>query len=157
INMRKIFISDLVVNSGGGIAAADAECVADAKAAAYPNFSSFIALLATSTKSALSRVNMNGATWMRPDQVLVVATPADLANGNLISPIDVAADGVTYKNPPIWSGGVDAMTAGDATCADWTSKDPAVKGRYGYPNSATTPDWFSSGQVGCDQAGMYVI
>jgi hypothetical protein len=156
-NVRRIFISDLAVASGGKVDAADAECVADAKAAGYANFASFISLLATSTTPALKRVNMSGATWMRPDQVLVVATPADLAAGNLISPIDVAADGATYKNPPVWSGAVDPATAGDATCTDWTSASNGVKARYGYPNSATTPDWFNSGTVSCDQAGMYVI
>ena len=154
---RRIFISDLVVNLGGGVAAFDAECAADAHAAGYVNYSSVIALIATSTNPALKRVNTTGATWMRPDGVLVVATPADLATGNLISPIDVAADGVTYKNPPIWSGGVDPATVGDATCNDWTSAANTVKGRYGYPNAAQDPDWFSSGTVGCDQPGQNVI
>jgi hypothetical protein len=155
--VRRIFISDLSVNSGGGRAAADAECVADAKAAGYLNFNSFVALMATGTDPALKRVNMNGSTWMRPDGVLVVATPSDLATGNLISPIDCAADGATYKNPPVWTGAADPATAGDYTCTDWSSNANTVKGRYGYPNSATTPDWFSSGTVGCDQAGMNVI
>ncbi|HVU49782.1 MAG TPA: choice-of-anchor D domain-containing protein [Polyangia bacterium] len=156
-NVRRVFISDFSVSSGGGVAAFDAECVADAKAAGYANYSSFIALVATTGGSALKRVNMNGPTWMRPDQVLVVATPADLASGNLISPIDCAADGATYKNPAVWTGGVDAATAGDATCNDWASADNGVKGRYGYPNAATTPDWFSDGTVGCDQPFMNVI
>jgi hypothetical protein len=156
-NVRRIFISDLSVNPGGGVTAADAECQADAKSAGWANYASVIALIATSANPALKRVNMAGTTWMRPDQVLVVATPGDLATGNLISPIDVAADGMTYKNPPVWTGGVDPATAGDATCQDWKSAASTDKGRYGYPNSAQAPDWFSSGTVGCDQLNQNVI
>jgi hypothetical protein len=156
-NVRRIFISDLSVTPGGGLAAADAECQADAKSAGYANFASFIALLATSKSSALARVNMMGPTWMRPDQVLVVATPGDLATGNLIAPIDAAADGVTYKNPAVWSGGVDPATAGDYTCKDWTSASSTDTARYGYPNAAQDPDWFNSGTVACSQMYQNVI
>jgi hypothetical protein len=152
-----LFISDLAVKPVGGLAGLDAECIADAKAAGLANFTTYVALLATSTKPALSRINATTGPWKRFDEVVVAATTADLGIGNLIAPIDVAADGVTYKNPSVWTGAVDPMTAGDATCTDWTSPANTVRGRYGYPNAASTPDWFSSGQVTCDQAGMYVI
>jgi hypothetical protein len=154
---RRIFISDLTVSPGGGVPAMDAECQADAHSAGYANYTSFIALIATSTAPALKRVNMNGATWKRPDEVLVVAKPGDLATGNLISPIDIQADGVTYSNPDVWTGAVDAATAGDATCGDWTSIASTQKGHYGYPSSAATPDWFNSGTAGCDYAYAKVI
>jgi hypothetical protein len=157
-NVRRIFISDLAVASGNGIAAADAECVADATAQLLPNAGKFVALMATSTASAMKRVNLTGATWMRPDQVLVAATPADLAAGNIIAPIDAAADGKTYKNSPVWTGAVDAVTVGDATCNDWMDGTNAENARFGYPNTAVTPDWFNFGiETPCNQPGMYVI
>ena len=57
----------------------------------------------------------------------------------------------------MWTGAVDPMTTGDATCADWTNATNAARGRYGSSTAATDPDWFSSGQVTCDQVGMYVM
>ena len=155
---RHIFISDLAVSPLGGLtASADAECIADAHAAGLLNSAGYVGFLATSTKTAISRLTTATTPFKRPDEVIVANGVSDLGAGNLISPIDVAANGSTYKTPSVWTGAVDAMTVGDATCTDWTSAANGVKGRYGYPNAALVPDWFNSGTTSCDTANMYVI
>ena len=157
-NVRRIFISDLAVAPGGGVAAADAECVADAKAGGHPNVASFISLLATSTTPASKRVNINGRAV---DAARSGARRRDAGRprrrATSSRPSTSLADGATYKNPPVWTGAVDPATAGDATCTDWTSAADTVRARYGYPNSASIPDWFSSGQVTCDTMYMNLI
>ncbi len=153
-----IFISDLTVTATGGLTAMDAECIADAKAAALPNFGSYVALLATSTKTAASRITSAATTsWKRPDEVIVAATLGDLAKGNLRAPIDVAANGTTYKNPDVWTGATDAQSLGDATCTDWTSASVTVKGHVGAPWAAVIPDWFNVGTQTCDNIYTNVI
>ena len=54
-------------------------------------------------------------------------------------------------------GGIDPATVGDYTCKDWTSASSTDTGRYGYPNTAQDPDWFSSGTVACSQLYQNVI
>ena len=156
---RHIFVSKnaFIPSPTQGLAAADAQCVLDATTAGLPNFGSFVAFLATSTTPAIKRVNLAGAPWKRTDEVLVVATPADLGTGNLLAPIDLDADGVTYNNPQMWTGGVDPMTAGTATCNDWKSAAMTVSGQFGYPNATIIPDWFNSGTLTCDNMYGWIM
>ncbi len=156
--VRHIFVSTLAVTPTGGLANADAECIADATAAGLATPTKYVALLATSTKSAISRVNAAGTTpWKRADEVIVAATLNDLATGNLRAPIDLLADGSKYSSPQVWSGAVDAMTVGDLTCNDWTTAASTAKARIGYPNATVDPDWFNFYTVTCDTMYLHVI
>jgi hypothetical protein len=155
---RHIFVSSTAfVPSPAGLGGADLQCQADAKAAGLANYMTYVAFLATSTTPAINRVSLSGAPWKRTDEVLVVATPGDLATGNLLAPIDLAADGITYESPQMWTGGVDPMTAGTATCNDWKSSLPTVNGQFGYPHATIVPDWFNSGTLTCDNAYGWIM
>jgi hypothetical protein len=156
-NARRIFISDLQFTPGAGIASADTQCQVDAKAAGIPAWDKVIALLATSGAAAVDRVDLKGAPWRRADNVMVVLNAGDLATGNLFAPIDQDADGSQYASHPIWSGAPDAVSKGDATCADWRSISNSSAGYYGYPIFAATPDWINSGRLTCDAMNMYLI
>jgi hypothetical protein len=155
---RAIFTSDFAFTPGGGIGAADAQCQGDAMAAGLPNFARFIALLATSNASAVSRVSLTGLPWRRADQVLVVADPADLATGNLLAPIDLSADGMQYASRAVWSGAADvASKASDGyACNDWMTAVNASGSYFGYPNFGANPDWFNSGRLTCDYVNVYL-
>jgi hypothetical protein len=154
---RHIFTSDLPFTPGGGLTAADAQCQLDAKAAGFANFAKFIALLAGSGMPAASRLDLTGPPWQRADNVLVVATAADLATGNLLAPIDLDADGSMYASRAVWSGAVDLVSKGDATCDDWKTPTSGSSSYYGYPNFGSNPDWFDSGKLTCDYVNMYLI
>jgi hypothetical protein len=155
---RRIFVTDFAFTPTAlGLAAADKQCQADATYYALPNAANFVAFLATSTKSAISRVNLAGPPWKRTDEVLIVSTAADLGAGNLISPIDLAGDGATYKNPQMWTGMMDPNQPGTNTCKDWTSNSVNDKGTMGYPNAAVTPDWYNSFQLTCDNMYAWVM
>jgi hypothetical protein len=154
---RHIFTSDLAFTPGGGLAAADAQCQLDAKAAGFLNFAKYIALLAGSGMPASSRLDLTGPPWQRADGVFVVATAADLASGNLLAPIDLDADGSMYASRAVWSGAADLVSKGDATCGDWMTPTSASSSHYGYPNFGDNPDWFNSGTLTCDYVNMYLI
>jgi hypothetical protein len=154
---RRIFVStSSFLPTALGLTAADTQCQADAKAYGLTNYGAFLAFLATSTTPAIKRVPIDGLPWKRPDDVLVAATPGDLGAGNLLSPIDLGADGI-YRNPQMWTGGVDPMTAGTATCKDWTTTSATMNGQFGYPNAAVTPDWFNSGTLTCDNLYGWIM
>ena len=154
---RHIFVSTNAFTPNSGIAGADKQCQDDATAYALPNASTFVAFLATSTTPALKRVNLTGLPWKRTDEVLVVATPADLGTGNLLAPVDLDAKGVNYSNPQMWTGGVDPVTAGTATCNDWKTATAGLSGQFGYPNATIIPDWFNSGTLTCDNMYGWIM
>jgi len=156
--VRRIFTSALPFTPGGGLTAADAQCQLDAKAAGFPNWATFVALMATSGAPAISRVNLTGPPWRRPDQVLVVANAADLAAGNLLAPIDLTADGMTYAARAAWTGAMDVGSkASDGyACNDWTIATSGASSYFGYTDFAITPDWFNSGRLTCDTVNVYL-
>jgi hypothetical protein len=157
-NARRIFVTDFAFVPGPqGLTSADKQCQADAAYYALPNAANFVAFLATSTKSAVSRLDLTGPPWKRTDEVLIVNATADIVTGNLISPIDLAGDGATYKNPQMWTGMMDPNQPGTNTCKDWTSNSVNDKGTMGYPNSAVIPDWFNSFQLTCDNMYAWVM
>ena len=117
---RLAFVSSVPFNPGTGIAAADTICEGDAATAALPG--TYKALLATELFTAADRVSPIGSTWVRPDGVSVVAQPSDLTGPQLLAPINLQADGVTYVgNINVWKGAADFNTSGTAatSCTSW--------------------------------------
>jgi hypothetical protein len=157
-NAKHIFVSDtsFIPTPMTGLQAADIQCQKDATTHALPNPGTYVAFLATSTTPAIKRVKIDGPTWKRPDEVLVAATPTDLAMGNLMAPINVQGDG-TYKNPQMWTGAADPMSVGTNTCKDWTNASGMTMGQFGYPNATIVPDWFNSGNLTCDNLYSWII
>jgi hypothetical protein len=139
----------------GGIQDADRRCAAAAKAANLPG--TFLALLATSNRSAASRFDLQGAPWFRPDGVQVVATAADLAANRLLAPVRVLASGAPTL-VPVWTGAPEPGQPGDDTCQDWTAAPGTSQGRTGRAYESDR-DWFDSfdGKTICspNRAGIY--
>lgn len=120
---RRAFVTDSLWTVGGGLAAADAECMSNAQNAGLTG--TFRALMATSTASPASRFSTAGAPWVRLDGIPLVAAAADLfaANGRLIAPLQVTPQGFYLGNEGAWTGSANPLTPGTdaSTCSDWTT------------------------------------
>lgn len=122
-------VQPYVVDSGG-IATADALCASEAKFAGLEG--TYLALLSTTTASAMSRFSLSGANWVRLDGAPVAASPLDLAAGNLETTINLDTVG-DYQGHAYIATGIETITRPSSnlseTCGDWT--DPA-----GFANTA---------------------
>lgn len=105
---------------------ADQICQGDATSHQLPG--TFKALLATPSMSPISRFDISSGSlpWVRPDGIPVVAVAADLANGKLIAPIDLGADGKVSGGFQVWTGSTLPNLKGTlaTTCQGWTSAPP---------------------------------
>ena len=147
----------------GGIAAADAQCQAEATAAGLPG--TYLALLSTSAASASSRFDLTGPTWVRPDGVLVFAQASDLASLSFVAPIAVSADrALRLGNYYVWAGSsaITAPGTTSTTCNDWTSHATPDAGSPlplltlgGFTRFARGSIWGFTA-IGCDFAGSLV-
>jgi hypothetical protein len=77
---------------GGGPEGADRHCATDATTAGLAG--TFKALLATAAGPAITRVDLGGTPWWRPDGVQVVAKASDIAGLRLLAPIAIQANGI---------------------------------------------------------------
>lgn len=147
---RLAFLSSGTFSPGDGIAAADALCASEASRGGETGV--FRALLATSGASAMSRFDMSGPTWVRPDGVEIVPTAAALfppGNGAILdAPINLTLSGdyaTGYEF--VWTGigpfyyGRSMQTPGTlgTTCDDWQSPSPDDMGASGYAADTNLP------------------
>ena len=137
---RRAFITNGMFTPGGGVGAADTLCQGEANAAMLGG--TYRAFLATTTLSAVARVTLSGAPFVRPDGV---ATTADFVTWD--APIDVTA-GTLYIDDYVFSGASSpaATAITSESCTDWTSTSGSAKsgvaGRAG-------PAAFGSVPTGC--------
>ncbi len=138
VSGRRAFLSG-PISPGGGVAALDGACAAEAGAAGLGG--TFKALVATGTASAASRFDLTRTPWVRLDGVAVVAATADVATKDLAAPIAVGSDGAYRMDPYVWSGAASPASLGEpgATCADWTDGSAAGKGVFGFPDETAGP------------------
>jgi hypothetical protein len=133
---RHVFVSSnsLLLTSVGQ---ADTECQSEAQAAGLANPTHFLALLGTTTASAESRFNLNGANWIRPDDVVLATSPAAFMADEYAAPISVLASGAVMPDGFLfaWTGGLpNAVPAStSSTCDDWTSNASTLDGEVGNP------------------------
>ncbi len=104
------FVSVGKLTGVGGLAAADAVCANEAAAAGLDG--TFVALLATSTATARSRVG--SGPWSRIDGVVV---SQDLVTFE--APIDLTATGSLTAETRVWTGAATADATSTRTCGDW--------------------------------------
>ncbi len=132
---RIAFLSGPVLLSSpaapSGVALLDAQCASQASAAGL--IGTFKALVATSTSAAVARFDLNGPPWVRLDGVAVVGAAADLANKDLLAPIDMAGGWSYGWSTSVWTGSTSPGAAGtaDTTCADWTTTSSTSSGGIG--------------------------
>src|SRR5207244_775845 len=112
---RIAFLSSKQVDPSKGMASADALCQSEATGAGLSG--SYLALLSTSSASAVSRFSATGGTWVRPDGIPLVNQATDLLNfdpsRDVVAALNIAAD-KSYVLPSgdTWTGGDVFVWAG---------------------------------------------
>ena len=144
---RRVFVTASAWSPSGSLASADAVCQADAAAAglASTGTSRFVALLATSTAPAASRLTAGGGPWKRVDDVFVFYSPSDLTAGKLLAPFGLVAKGTQYGTFLYWSGATSPGTTSPVglSCQDWSTSAATVNGLFGNANLSGGPEWFA--------------
>jgi len=146
---RLAFLSGLWTPTGG-LAGADTHCQNIATNRSLPG--TFVALLATQTASASSRLT-NGTPWARIDGLALAATAIDVINGTLAVPLNVDASGDYVVDEPVWTGVPSGGTLSDIgieTCNDWV--DTAGFGTSGSPVRTSSAWFYDEMGVSCTQA-----
>jgi hypothetical protein len=116
---RYVFVTTQPFTIGGGVAAADAQCAAEAASNGLPG--AYRAILASTTQSASDHVGGFAGVWRRPDGIVVARAGLDH------SPLDAAPHldptRAVLPNQAGFFGATSATGLGTmaATCADWTS------------------------------------
>jgi hypothetical protein len=135
---------------------ADATCNSEGRAA-YGSTKNFVALLATTTATAASRLTGSIGPWARPDGVTVFNTLADVTAQNLVGAPNQYPGG-TFTSQPMWSGATNLNSVGtvQSTCNNWSIAD-ATAGTLGSPSVVGTyffNDW--AGVFACSGANHLV-
>ena len=145
---KQAFVSYTMVQGDVGLVAADAACNADG--ALWFNGRTFVALLSTSTESALARIG-DGPWWVGQSPL---GSPADLASNALRTALNRSSRGSVFANGEyVWTGTANGGTvAAGQTCADWTSKSNAVSGELGQIGYSLEK-WTASTIDTCDHEG----
>ena len=118
----------LFVSSGnwgpllGGILTADGVCTTEAAASTLPG--TYKAVLAATGASAASRFTTRGAPVIRPDNVIVATTEADLFADTQVTQarVERTAAGVVVPTIQVWTGATSPLAAGadTGTCTNWS-------------------------------------
>jgi hypothetical protein len=150
---RLAFLSMMLWTPGGGLASADAVCVAEAAVAGLAG--SFKAALATPTAGAMARFSATGPRWVRVDGVPLTATTAamfDPATQTLETSLNVTASGqyVSAEEGYHWAG--PRVTPGVATCQGWTSAAALDRGGAGIVAESRLDRVFVDDSLGCSVA-----
>jgi hypothetical protein len=123
-----------------------------------PNAASFVALMATSSASAASRLSASGANWVRPDGLPLATSAASFLAGQILLTPSLHADGTLAAiGSTTWAGagGIDASGTSASTCDDWTSASSSLGAPYGIPQWVNS-DWFGGGSGTCgEELGVY--
>jgi len=149
---RRVWISEGTLAGDAGIAAADTLCESEwAMIAGTP-----LALMASSSASAISRLDTSGEPWVRNDGVLLWADASDAESQLPLAPVLMHLDGTT---PPtaLWAftGAVDPSATATDDCEGWTSVDAGDSSRIGFSDT-TSDSWFGGGPVPCDRTNVHV-
>lgn len=134
----------------GGTVGADALCAAEASAASLSG--TYVALLATSTQSAASRVVLS-ALNVRKDGIFVGSSATVSGGGPVASGIWQTAAGTYVTGPGVWTGAATPSTVGTAasTCDNWTSTS-STTGTFGRPNFTDATWWSAAQPSSCSSA-----
>ena len=127
----------------GGLAGADARCLAAARRAGLPGV--FRAWLSTSAQPAGARVVHKDVPYVTPGGIRVADNYLDLTDGRLAHPIDRTEYGEAVSSPFL----ARTATAPDGralspTCSDWTSRRRYDGGTWGATDSSSAA-WSRTG------------
>ncbi len=147
---RTVFVSAAPFVLGAqGRAAADAQCAADAQAAQLGG--NFVALLPTSTESALARLANPSRPWVRPDGAVVASGTSALRLGPLESAVSQQADG-RYVGGVALFGADDLDAKAALHCEDWKNPNAAVPAVIHGTAGHTDERWYAAVTSSCAES-----
>jgi hypothetical protein len=152
VNGRLAFTSEATFFPGAGIEDADEICNLEASANDLPG--TYLALLATTSSSAISRFDLSGPTWVRVgDRLPLAPTASAFADPNTVNndvaPV-VTASGARTGPRGIWTGSTSLSTVGTAatTCANWTAQTNSHTAVFGLSSATYRQLWLSHQSLG---------
>lgn len=145
---RTVFVSSQPFELGpSGRSGADALCAEDASQEGYQG--QYVALLGTSSESALARLVTPSRPWVRPDGMVLASSSATIT-GQLAVAITEQADGAHIGGALVF--GSDSLADPvDLNCEDWTnaaaSVPAVIQGKTGY----TDERWYAAQTGACSE------
>lgn len=114
----------------GGVAGADARCMAEAEAAGHGG--QFLAWISDAATSPADRFELDGGPWIRVDDALVAEDWGDLVDGTIANPIELDAEGLPLDDQlAVWTNTSWDGTALGADCQGWQSMAFEDSGIFG--------------------------
>ena len=114
---RRAFLTAQPFTVAGGIGAADTQCMTEATGAGLTG--TFLALLPTSTATAMSRFALTGDNWLRLDGVAIAETTFKFAAVDWLTSLSVTSL-MQYEAVEVTTGGtLGAPVPMANTCNDW--------------------------------------
>ncbi|MBS1826471.1 MAG: DNRLRE domain-containing protein [Acidobacteria bacterium] len=147
---KTIFITNNLFNGNmGGLAGADALCQGEAAAAGLSG--QYKAWLSTAQSSAAQRLGHWPGPYQLPNGTLVANNWADLTDGALSFPIQMAANGFNVGTPQtVWTG-TDAPGASTGSdCGGWSVGTNAASGTVGLYIFNNRPGWTNQSSLVCN-------
>lgn len=139
---RHAFVTATLFDGSVGFDAFDEACATEATGAGLEG--SYLAVVSTSTQSALSRFDTSGPPWVNTLGVPLASTAAALSVlAHLEAPPSFTAVGEPVTGD-YWVGSALPTTVGTSTCTDWTGEG---SGRV--YDTEYTSDWFNDTTTSC--------
>lgn len=123
-----------LADGASGIAAGDAVCQAEARAADLPLAGTFKAWLSDDDVAAGDRFQWDGA-WARLDGMRVADDLSDLTDGRLATSLSVQSNGFYQFGIAPLTGTTPAGTTAASHCESWTTGSPTSFGMRGRSNA----------------------
>ena len=128
---RHAFVSKTPFSPPTPLSDADMICNEEAKGAGLSG--DYLALLSTTSQAAAERFDLKGPTWVRLDGIPWLDRADALAEGQIVTTLNVDSTKLYQDSWFVWSGsgnpGTRTVTPSDQSCNDWTSG--ASKGQVG--------------------------
>jgi hypothetical protein len=138
---KRVFVTTSTsAGNFGGVSVADGICQQEAVAAALNGV--YLAWVADSVTSPLTRFTQSQSGYVRVDGVQVAADFASLTDGTLDAPINTTAGGAVITGE-VWTNVAFSPYTPLGSCGDWTSADGTLYGLTG-DASGTDESWTAS-------------
>ncbi len=139
---RRAFVTAGTLDGTGGLESFDDLCTSEAAGGGLEG--SFLAVIAMSTASGLSRFDTAGPTWVNGFGVPLAETALALTvQSHLDAPANITVAGEAVGGY-YWTGATSPTGLGVSNCTDWTGE---ASGRRDEPDHTT--DWFDGASANC--------
>ncbi len=133
---RRAWLSTTALAGGTGLSVMDAICTSEGDVLGVD---SALAFVATTTESAVDRLDLAGPTWVRPDNAVLWLETIDIASKPPLAAINLSNLGSVSNDSSavVWTGAETptALALPGDNCQDWSSNSDLSRGLRGIPSS----------------------